>query len=87
MKPIIKSISFTGEYAEELAFYMKQANKSKYICELIKRDRLDNMPLTKANIIALIDEKLKNLSIQVEPEREDDIDSDTRNSLIGLFGV
>lgn len=67
-KAIVKSLSFTDEYKEEFKHYMKQPNKSKYICELIRKDLLgiDNREF----IEKIIEEKLKNYSLSNNKEIE-----------------
>ncbi|MGL6174911.1 MAG: hypothetical protein ACRC1P_09940 [Cellulosilyticaceae bacterium] len=37
-----KTIYFKEEYAEEYVYINKMKNASEYICELIKKDRLEN---------------------------------------------
>ena len=80
-----KSISFTREYEREFNYFMTQANKSKYVCELIRKDlEGGGRGLTKEDIENLIDEKLKNISISKNVE---DLDNrDIRENLMGLFG-
>lgn len=36
----VKSISFTEEYLKEYDFIQKMGNASRYICELIRKDRV-----------------------------------------------
>lgn len=40
-----ESISFSKEYNEEYKFFLKEAkgNKSWYICELLRKERLNKM--------------------------------------------
>lgn len=34
----VKSLSFTDEYKEEYLHFLKQFNRSRYVCELIRED-------------------------------------------------
>lgn len=80
----VRSISFTEEYKEELDFFKSQSNKSKYICELIRKDRLGNGGLNKEFIEKLIDEKLK--KIPIVKDRDECINNQVKDNLRGLFG-
>lgn len=90
MNTVIKSVSFTEEYIEELNFFMLQPNKSRYICELIRKDRLREIEVInkmdiehlKEEMIQEIDKRLKNL-----PTAESEGgNTDIRDSLLDLFG-
>lgn len=77
-KSIVKSVSFNEEYKEELDYYLKQSNKSKYVCELIRKDRLNQT--SEGMIEKLIEEKLKKYSLS---KNDDD---DIKNLLGGDLG-
>ena len=81
----VKSISFTEAYAEELAYFMRQPNKSRYICELIRKDMIggDIGGLTREQVISIIDERLSSLPTVTETEGDN---REIRDNLIGLFG-
>ena len=81
---VVKSISFTEEYSEELNHFLSQPNKSRYICDLIRKDISGGFNLvSRDEILQLIDERIKNLPTVSTTEGEDE---SIRDSLVGLFG-
>lgn len=54
---VVKSISFTDEYRGELNHFMAQPNKSRYICDLIKRDIDKYIPLNKTDFDVYLENK------------------------------
>lgn len=81
---VVKSISFTEEYSEELNHFLSQPNKSRYICDLIRKDIAGGYNgINREEIIQLIDERIKNLP--TVSNTEGDTES-IRDNLIGLFG-
>lgn len=38
MATIVKSLSFTDEYKNECYYFLRQPNRSRYVCELIRED-------------------------------------------------
>lgn len=43
-----------------IEFLKQQQNMSKYICGLVQRDMINNYPLTKEEILRIIQENTKN---------------------------
>lgn len=81
---VVKSISFTEEYSEELNHFLSQPNKSRYICDLIRKDISGEFsPVSREEILQLIDERIKNLPTVSATEGENE---SIRDSLVGLFG-
>lgn len=53
-----KTISFTEEYSDVYDYLIKQANASRYVCELIRADMRGDNKL-KENIKTVIEEVLR----------------------------
>ena len=83
---IVKSISFTDEYLEEYQHFMSVPNRSKYVCELIRKDLTGGgSQITIEFIERLIDSKIKNLPLNTDDVVED-FTEEIRDNLSSIFG-
>lgn len=84
----IKSISFTSEYLAEYEHFMSVPNRSKYVCELIRKDlNGGGSYITMQDIEKLIDTRLKNIPTTTTVVETEDFTDEIRDTLQGLFGT
>lgn len=86
---VVKSFSFTSQYEKELEYFLSIPNKSKYICDLIRKDMegSQNKVIVK-DIEKMIEEKIKSLSLNIEKESDvsNIIDLEVRDNLEDVLG-
>lgn len=84
----VKSFSFTPEYTKELEHFMAQPNRSRYLCELIRKDRLGiGGEVTMERVEQLIDEKLRGVkitSISTGARVDNEVMRDNLRDIFGL---
>lgn len=80
----VKSISFTEEYMKEYKYFEGKANKSRYICELIRKDMDNSRNIDREYIEKLIEEKMKKIPLHKTEEGESDGD-EIRDILSDFF--